>query len=67
IRKTGIVERVLNAEGQENLNSCGHLPSAMKTLFTEKSFHILSSKDIPILSQKLLNTHSFFKLAIQKF
>ena len=34
---TGIVERVLHAGGQENLNSCGHLPSAMKILFTEKS------------------------------
>jgi hypothetical protein len=37
IRQVGIMERVLNAGGQKNLNSCGHLPSAMKTLFTEKS------------------------------
>jgi len=36
IRQAGIMERVLNAGGQENLNFCGHLPSSMKTLFTEK-------------------------------
>jgi hypothetical protein len=35
-RQAGIMERVLNAGGQENLNSCGHLPSSMKTLFSEK-------------------------------
>jgi len=67
IRQAGIMERVLNAGGQENLNSCGYLPSSMKTLFSEKSFHILSPKDLPILSQKLLNPHTLLKLAVQKF
>jgi hypothetical protein len=36
IRQAGIGERVLKAGGQENLNSCGHLPSSGKTLFSEK-------------------------------
>jgi len=35
-RQAGIMERVLNAGWQENLNSCGHLPSSIKILFTEK-------------------------------
>lgn len=33
---SGIMERVLNAGGQENLSSCGHLPSSIKILFSEK-------------------------------
>jgi hypothetical protein len=36
VRQAGIMERVLNAGGQENLSSCGHLPSSGKTLFREK-------------------------------
>ncbi|MFZ8783982.1 hypothetical protein [Thermocrinis sp.] len=31
-----IMERVLNAGGQENLNFCGHLPSSGKKTFLEK-------------------------------
>ncbi len=36
IRQAGIMERVLNAGGQENLNFCGLLPSSIKILFREK-------------------------------
>ncbi len=36
IRQAGIMERVLNAGGQKNLNFCGHLPSSIKILFSEK-------------------------------